>query len=163
MQFAKDSFYIALRDRLAVVNPARTVNIDGNSRPGILAGENERPGMDAALTGVLCLSWGKESAIAASGVQPEMRVLECAIDYRVQGTDEYGNADRGRQLTAMDSELLSIALPASAPKCDYTQTPVVALGTVICWTRPRLGPVKSEGKLLARTANLEVYFFPEGA
>ncbi len=162
MQFAKDSFYIVLRDRLAALNPARTVTIDGNLRPGILVTENERPGMDAMLTDVFCLSWGKESAVAAPGAQPEMRVLECAIDYRVPGTDGYGNADRGRQLTAMDSELLSIALLASAPKCDYTQTPAVALGTMICWTRPKLGPAKSEGKLLARTAVLEVYFFPEG-
>jgi len=163
MQFAKDSFYIVLRDRLAALNPARTVTIDGHSRPGILVTENERPGMDATLTGVFCLSWGKESAITAPGAQPRLRVLECAIDYRMQGTDDYGNSDRGRLLTAMDSELLSITSPASALKCDYTQIPAKVLGATICWTRPKLGPAKSEGKLLARTAALEVYFFPEGA
>ncbi len=163
MQFAKDSFYIALRDRLAVLNPARVVSIDGNQRPGILVCENERPGLDALLTDVFCLSWGDESAITTPGAQPELRSLSCAIDYRVQGSDDYDNADRGRQLTAMDAELLSIALPPSAPKCDYTQSPAVALGTTICWSRPKLAAAKSDGKLLARRASLEIYFFAEGA
>ena len=36
MQAAKDSFFMALRDRLMALNPARTVNLDGVSVPGIL-------------------------------------------------------------------------------------------------------------------------------
>ena len=33
MQFAKDSFYVTLRERLAEVNPARTTVVDGGVAP----------------------------------------------------------------------------------------------------------------------------------
>ena len=41
MQSAKDSFYSALRDRLAVVNPGRSVTLQGVARPAIFVAENE--------------------------------------------------------------------------------------------------------------------------
>ena len=41
MQNIKDSFFIAIRDRLAALNPQRTVTIQGGSRPAILVIENE--------------------------------------------------------------------------------------------------------------------------
>ena len=104
-----------------------------------------------------------ESAITAPCGQAELRRLECVIEYRAAGSDDAGNNDRGRQLAAMDSELLRITAPASAPKCDYTQTPAVALGTMICWSRPKLAAAKREGKLLTRAASLQLYFFAEGA
>ena len=34
MQNAKDTFYVTLRDRLAAVNPARTMVVRGVTRPG---------------------------------------------------------------------------------------------------------------------------------
>ena len=41
MQNAKDSFYMALRTRLAAINPERTVLLRGTIRPGILVEEAE--------------------------------------------------------------------------------------------------------------------------
>ena len=43
MQAAKDTFLMTLAARLAVVNPARTVTMDGASRPAVMAVENETP------------------------------------------------------------------------------------------------------------------------
>lgn len=43
MQNAKDSFYMALRTRLATINPERTVLLRGTVRPGILVEEAEAP------------------------------------------------------------------------------------------------------------------------
>jgi hypothetical protein len=41
MQRAKDTFYITLRDRIAALNPARTVLVRGVVRPAVLVEENE--------------------------------------------------------------------------------------------------------------------------
>src|SRR6266568_507674 len=43
MQNAKDSFYMALRTRLALINPERTLLLRGTVRPGILVEEAEAP------------------------------------------------------------------------------------------------------------------------
>jgi len=43
MQNAKDSFYMALRTRLAAINPERTILLRGAVRPGILVEEAEAP------------------------------------------------------------------------------------------------------------------------
>jgi hypothetical protein len=162
MQFAKDSFYIGLRDRLALVNPSRTVTVNGMTRPGILVTENERPGLQDLLLAVFCVNWGAEWAITAASRQVTPHLLECTIEYRVDGTDGNGNADRGRQLTEMDTELLRICVPASAPEYDYTQSPAAPLGTTIFWTAPKLAAPKSDSKMLMRSATLQLYYFPEG-
>ncbi len=41
MQDARDTFYVALRGRLAAINPDRTIVVRGQVRPGILVEENE--------------------------------------------------------------------------------------------------------------------------
>ena len=41
MQSAKDTFYITLRNRLAVLNPSRTIVVRGAVRPAIFVAENE--------------------------------------------------------------------------------------------------------------------------
>jgi hypothetical protein len=61
----------------------------------------------------------------------------------------------------MDAELRSICVPASAPEFDYTQSPAVPLGTTIFWTAPKLAAPKSDGKLLMRSATMQLYYFPE--
>jgi hypothetical protein len=43
MQFAKDSFFLALQQRLAALNPARTVTLNGATVPAILVVENLLP------------------------------------------------------------------------------------------------------------------------
>ena len=162
MQFAKDSFYVALRTRLAQLNPSRTMSVNGMTRPGILVNENERPGLQDLLLAVFCVNWGAESTIAAPPGKTALHLLECTIEYRVDGTDSNGNADRGRQLTAMDMELMRMCSPPLAPVSDYTQSPAAPLGTTIFWTAPKLAAPKSEGKLLTRSATLQLYYFPEG-
>ena len=107
------------------------------------------------------VSWGAASAIIAAGGQITLHLLECTIDYRVDGTDRNGNADRGRQLTVMDTELRRMCLPPLTAIYDYTQSPAAALGTTIFWTAPKLATPKSDGKLLARSATLQLYYFPE--
>ncbi|MGA8163104.1 MAG: hypothetical protein WCB76_20015, partial [Acidobacteriaceae bacterium] len=51
MQNAKDTFYLTLRNRLATVNPARTMTLRSVSRPGILVEDAEpfipQPQLDA--------------------------------------------------------------------------------------------------------------------
>jgi hypothetical protein len=161
MQFAKDSFYIAMRDRLAQLNPSRTMTVNGVTRPGILVNENERPGLQDSLLAAFCVNWGAEWAITAAAGQIALHLLECTIEYRVDGTDGSSNADRGRQLTEMDTELRRMCLPPTTPVFDYTQTPAAALGTTIFWTAPKLAAPKSDGKLLTRSATLQLYYFPE--
>ena len=54
MQFAKDSFFLALQQRLAALNPARTVTLNGATVPAILVVENLPPiGGGAATEHVL--------------------------------------------------------------------------------------------------------------
>jgi hypothetical protein len=160
MQAAKDTFLKTVAGRLAVVNPARTTTMDGVPRPAVLALENEIPmGTDTELETFL-LSW--QSAARVVPGQPLMR-MECKLSYGSQGTDDLLRTDRGRILTAMDSELMRICEPNRAAKCDYTQTPPAALGTNIFWDAPVLEEVKSSNGVLQRTAAVTVFFFPEVA
>ena len=56
MQNAKDTFYMTLRDRLAAVNPARTMVVRGVTRPGSLVEENELVSADQPVD-AFCLRW----------------------------------------------------------------------------------------------------------
>ena len=49
MQFAKDSFFLALQSRLAGLNPARTVTINGATVPAVLVVENLPPSLGEAV------------------------------------------------------------------------------------------------------------------
>ncbi len=51
MQAAKDSFYMALRERLKALNPARTMVIDGVTVPAIMVRENMEPRFGEAQPG----------------------------------------------------------------------------------------------------------------
>ena len=56
MQNAKDSFYMALRTRLTVINPERTILLRGAVRPGILVEEAEAP-LSPLPSDVFVLRW----------------------------------------------------------------------------------------------------------
>jgi hypothetical protein len=78
MQNARDTFYVTLRDRLAAVNPARTIVLRGLVRPGVLVEENEL--VSAALPAdAFCLHWTTLS-VDAQGALP-LVTMECAITY----------------------------------------------------------------------------------
>src|SRR3954469_3674250 len=112
MQKAKDSFYAALRDRLAVANCERTTVIDGQSRPGILVCENEAARLDERLSDVFCVRWG---ASARTGLDGPV-AADCAITYKTAGSADQNGIDRGRMLAVMDDELASILAPRSPQK-----------------------------------------------
>ena len=173
MQFAKDTFYVTLRDRLAALNPARTITLNGVTRPAVVVAENEIVVPVKPLPGAFYIEWGAAQTVPHQIADCAIFSLECLISYHSFGTVESG-VDRGRTLATLDMELLSITQPATAPKRDYTQTTPVDLGTSIVWNTPQLGkvigseaprtealPRGTAGVRLERTASLKVFFFPE--
>jgi hypothetical protein len=173
MQFTKDTFYITLRDRLATVNPSRVITLNGTNRPAVVVAENELVVPVKPLPDAFYLEWGMAQAVPQQRGDHAIFSLDCVISYHTFGTVESG-VDRGRSLAALDTELLSITHPGSAPKCDYTQTPAASLGISVVWSTPQLGkvvgseaprqeglPRGTSGIRLERTANVKVFFFPE--
>ena len=157
MQNTKDSFYIALRDRLATLNPARVITIGGTVRPAIVVAENEVAASAPPLADTFYMHWGNANELRDQALDQ----LECEIHYFVEGSETAAYQDRGRALAKSDEELLAITYSASAALKDYSVTPAVALGTNIFWTRPELGPIKVDGHKLMRVAKLRVFSLVE--
>jgi hypothetical protein len=173
MQFTKDSFYMALLQRLVALNPLQTVILDGTTRAAIIVAENELVVPAAPLPDAFYIEWGAAQMAQRQVGDRGLMEMECVISYHTFGTVRSG-VDRGRALAALDVELLRICQPARTSKRDYTQSPSADLGTSICWTVPSLGKVSgsdaakneglprgSEGVQLERSASLKVFFFPE--
>jgi hypothetical protein len=160
MQAAKDTFLRTLADRLTVANSARTVMMDGAARPAVLALENETPLPPEVKLETFLLGW--EGAGQAMPEGPLM-YLDCKLSYGSQGTNDMLRTDRGRILTAMDNELLQLCEPNRTAKCDYTQVPPCALGTIIFWTSPVMEASSEVNGVLQRTAAIRLFFFPEVA
>jgi hypothetical protein len=167
MQAAKDSFYVALRSRLAVLNPGRTVTIDGVAVPGILVRENLEPRFNEAQPAVFYVDWG-EMLIAESS-RP-MLGIDCAVWYASEGTNGETGVDRGRVLAEMDVELLRICDPPHTEMIDYSQTPTADLSAGVFWTVPAIGKDPGDTPIakrqwsaatarIAHYAQLKVYFF----
>lgn len=166
MQAAKDSFYMALRDRLASLNPGRTTVVDGVTVPAILVRENMSPQFAEARAGIFYLDFG-EVQIAES-TRPILG-MDCHIWYASEGACAAG-VDRGRALGEMDSELLHICNPPHTGMRDYSQAPSLDLGSGVFWTMPDLAQAPGETAVakeqrgagaarIARYAELKVYFF----
>src|SRR5438270_12194334 len=101
MQSAKDSFSMALRERLAALNPARTVKLDGTQRPAVVVVENELPTAAERVSECFYLEWGMiESVEGTSGEHP-ICAMDCSLWYCTRGTVVSG-VDRGRVLGEMD-------------------------------------------------------------
>ena len=136
MQNAKDTFYETLRNRLAALNPERTIVVRGVTRPGVLVEENELA-TGFHLPNCFRLRW-LQDATDADGAMPLM-TLTCAIDYETPGTPANGGMDRGRMLAAMDGELLAALnqWPRSTQKYGYTALsegkPPATMATNIWW------------------------------
>ena len=163
MQFAKDSFYIALRDRLAALNPARVVYLDGASRPAVIVAENQAPGSIVPFDNAFYLRWGAARVSASTQhARRPLLALDCVLSYRTSGTEDNSFSDRGRTLATLDGELLSICSPGVTAKQDFSQAPVVDLGTKVLWRRPQLSDAEVVGSELRRLAALTILFFPEG-
>ncbi len=156
MQFAKDSFYVALRDRLAEVNPRRTTTVDGIVRPAVVVGENE--GSTAGQENTFVLAWG-DAGFVGNGTR--LMKMICAVSYRTNGVNGT-NGDRGRVLGTMDGELMAMSQPPRTQKKNHGLIPPQSLGSVMFWTDFEFGPVKDETGCTSRTAQTTVYFYSEG-
>ncbi len=156
MQSAKDSFYAALRERLAEVNPARTTVVDGVVRPALVVDENEASAV-AALDGTFRLAWGKGASVGGGS---HLMKMSCTIEYATSGIDGT-NGDRGRTLGTLDRELMAISLPSRTAKSDYTKLPPVSTGTSMFWTDLEFASPKDEAGRLSRSATTTVYFVSE--
>ena len=164
---------MALYARLGALNPARTVVVNGTTRPAILVLENELPSSGDMLADAFYIEWGPASLLEHQAGSRTLVKVECAISYFSSGTCE-STVDRGRVLGALDTELFSICEPPRTAKCDFSQSPSVDLGTFVFWTRPQLDAWKPAANPMVFTnagettanlprhlASLSVFFFPE--
>jgi hypothetical protein len=158
MQNAKDSFYVALRTRLAAINPERTILLRGAVRPGILVEEAEAP-FSQLPNDVFVLRWlglGVDLDLGSA-----MAAEECEVVYQSCGTQSFGGLDRGRSLSAMDEELLAILQPFCTPKFNYTLRPPSALLTQVFWDEPGFAPIVIQRDKLSRSARMMIYSYQE--
>lgn len=158
MQNAQNTFYITLRNRLAALNPNRTLYLRGVTRPGILVEGNElvtgRP-----PSNVFILRWrGLQTNFDLSEVLLQM---DCEIQYAVEGTTANIDMNRGTMLTEMDMELIGVLKPANVQKMNYTQSTATAMGTRVFWTEPVFQPVSIERDRMNRTAVVSVFSYEE--
>lgn len=158
MQSAKDSFYIALRDRLAALNPQRTVVVGGVTRPAILVRENEPAAEASDQANAFYLDWGPLLALDDSDT-PVMQ-MRCEVKYWTSGSSDSAG-DRGRQLCALDEELMKICDPPRTALMDYSSSPATDLGRSVFWGPPQLTTKVDEQARAQRTAELTVYFLAE--
>lgn len=167
MQFAKDSFSVALRERLSALNPARTIVQGGAERPAVVVLENEAPCSAKRMPNCFYLEWGPAQAVKSTSARQPMYQMAGTISYFSVGTVPSG-VDRGRVLGELDRELLMICRPPSTGKRDYSQSPSTDLGTSVVWTLPSMDEPKvakdepaSVLARLERVAKLDLFFFPE--
>ena len=141
-QQIKDTFYLALRNRIAAANPARTISLRGQLRPAVLVVENEFPHAEASgpiPPDCFTLRWTQLAR------QPYgLAHLQCEIRYATAGSAAAGGLDRGRSLAAMDAELTAAT----------DTTPQNAQG--IFWSGAAFTAVLERGQSLERTATVEV-------
>ena len=161
MQFAKDSFFVAMRDRLAALDPGRTVVVAGRMRPAVLVDENEPANSATPLPNAFHLAWGAPGIVpGAEAARRPLMKIDCTIAYRIAGA-QAGSVDRGRALAALDAELLRLTAPPRTPKCDQTHVPPVDLGSTVFWGLPEFGAIEYANDELRRQARLAIFFFPE--
>ena len=162
MQNARDTFYVALRNRLAAVNPARTMVLRGVTRPGVLVEENELASAYQPVN-AFCLRWTGLSVDAQSALP--LVTMVCEIQYATDGDSGNGGMDRGRLLSAMDGELavaVSMA-PQNTPKMSYIAAGVLptAMATNVFWGDVSFGAAVVNGERLERVATVEVFSYQE--
>jgi hypothetical protein len=158
MQNAKDSFYVALRTRLAAINPERTILIRAAVRPGILVEEAEAPFAQLPAD-VFVLRWlglGVDQDLPSA-----MVAEECEVLYSTLGTQSFGGLDRGRALSQMDEELVVMLTPFWTPKLNYTAQPAAPMLTNVFWDEPVFGQATALRDRLSRTARVTVYSYQE--
>jgi hypothetical protein len=170
MQFAKDSFFLALQTRLGALNPARTVTINGATVPAVVVVENLPVTSAEPQPNAFYIEWGAASVVDGHSGNNALMSIECVISYYTLGTVQ-SMVDRGRLLGQLDDELLGICQPPNTEKMDYTQAPAADLGTKVFWTQPAytektksnvedLASKHDDGRV-ERMVRLTVFFFSE--
>ena len=164
MENTRDTFYVTLRNRLAALNPARTMVVRGVVRPGVLVEENELATTFQPVN-AFCLEW-TEMKVDPAGALP-LVTQTCAIRYATDGSAENGGMDRGRLLAAMDGELAAALgmVPRYAVKNNYagvsTGVGAVVMGTNVFWGDAVFGAVTKTGERVERVATVEVFSYQE--
>ena len=166
MQAAKDSFFRALQGRLAIVNPGRTIDLEGIARPAILVVENEPYPPHKLFFNTFYIHWlGAPGVREFIGTSPPRYEQLAQIDYFVQGTAALQRpfADRGRLIGQLDSELVQILFPGYTAKLNLTVIPPQSLGSHVMWSwTPDLRTIsQGEGSILQRLATVNVSFYLE--
>jgi len=159
MQNAKDTFYLALRNRLATLNPARTITLAEVARPGILVEEAESPTAQMP-SDVFVLRW------SGAGMNTQLPAwLEsqtCEICYWTRGSDTNADMDRGRLMTEMDAELAAMLQPANSQKLSVSSAGQdLPMNTNVFWLDAIYSPVKHDGERLSRTTTVQVFSLQE--
>jgi hypothetical protein len=166
MQNARDTFYVTLRDRLAAVNPARTIVLRGVTRPGVLVEENELASATVPVN-AFCLRWTGLSVDAQAALP--LATMTCEISYATDGDAGNGGMDRGRLLSGLDAELVSTvsAAPQNVTKRNYigaaggSGLAPVAMGTNVFWGDAAFGAAVVNGERLERVATVVVFCYQE--
>lgn len=158
MQNAKDSFYVALRTRLATINPERTLLLRGAVRPGILVEEAEAPFSQIPMD-VFVLRWLGLGVDV--NLDTAMAAAECEIAYQTCGTQSFGGLDRGRALSAMDEELVAMLQPFFTPKFNYALATPAAMLTNVFWDEAAFGPAAAQRDRLSRSVRTTVFSYQE--
>lgn len=164
MQDARDTFYSTLRNRLAAINPYRTIVVRGQVRPGVLVEENELATTLQAVDAFV-LRW-TAFKVDASSPMP-LVAMECEFRYATDGSSGNGGMDRGRLLGAMDGELTAALTqaPQSTVKMNYTgvagTAAAAAMATNIFWSQPAFADATASGERLERVATVQVFSYQE--
>jgi hypothetical protein len=161
MQRAKDTFYIALRDRIAALNPARTVLVRGIVRPAVLVEENELA-VDYPPLNAFRLRW-TALEVDQQGPLPLVK-MRCEIRYATAGNSGNGGMDRGRMMAAMDAELAEALrqTPQRALKTDYAASAAPRPErTNVFWGGLQFGALVANGEQLERIATVDLYSYQE--
>ncbi len=159
MQATKDSFYVALRDRLVKMDPNLTMVVDGATRPAIVVLENEPPNSLDRQNDAFYLDWGGVRAVQPA--TSTLSAMDCTITYSSAGQQDTGGVGRGRDLASLDANLLGMCAPPQAQKYDYSSGTPADLGSYIFWSAPDLKTAKVKASQVGREAHVTVFFYPE--
>src|SRR5579862_7323693 len=86
MQFAKDSFFVALRERLASLNPARTVTLNGAAIPAVVVVENLSPSFAEPQPNTFYVEWGAAQVVLSNAGNCPLMSLDVVISYYTLGS-----------------------------------------------------------------------------
>lgn len=149
MQTVKDSFHVALRDRLA---NAQAQDVAATS---LLVCENARYAW-LAYPDTFYLRWAGETKLPSDAQCAGWRALRCEIGYRTQGSELNSGDDRGRRLAALDELLLAIVAPRKAALLDCEQDPPLVLEGPVLWSMPEFEDAGEKLSGIQRVASINV-------